>query len=151
MPLRARWKGGFDWSKPRWLWVIRQMSDEVHGHCFEYILRWWWGEALLGIYASSPRLFSGRKEEEKEEESRKGFVLLLFSIKANISAVLVIVAALNPEPRFHIPEFFQMPPSALRSARYPAGASDGSVRCCCLISSAATHCPVLKASKVRCC
>lgn len=76
MPLRARRKGGFDWSRPRRLWVIRQMSDEVHGYCFEYIMRWWGGRLCWASMPRPPRLFLRAKERRgKKDESRKGFVL----------------------------------------------------------------------------
>lgn len=42
--------GGIDWSRLRGLWVIRQMSDEVHELCCEYI----YGGGLVGHLCLSP-------------------------------------------------------------------------------------------------
>lgn len=103
----------------------------------------------MGIYASLPRLLLRAKEEKEKKTSREGassFVLLYQAKHVSIHCA----SRSTPEARKRSPDSLQVskiiPDSASRAAfREVPGRRFGWVRPL-LYSSAATHCPVLRAA-----
>ncbi|TFA98474.1 hypothetical protein CCMA1212_009664 [Trichoderma ghanense] len=82
----------------------------------------------------SPDSCCVQRRRKKRRRVEKGPHPLFFSIKPNMSlSTVLVVAPQKPERDLQIhsrfPKSFRIPPRALRSARYPAGGSAGSVRC----------------------